>query len=237
VITLYELAGADPDHRFSPYCWRTRMALAHKGIEARTVPWRFGEKRKLPGSAKTPRVPVIVEDGTTVADSTAIAYYLEERHPEGPSLFNGEGGEAHARFIIAWADTVLVPGIFPMVAAEAVRWMRPEDMPYFRESREARLGCTLEQAAADAKRLPNFRDGLAPLRAALASHAYLGGEEPSYADHAVFGCFQWARLISAVELLAEDDPLNAWRDRMLDLFGGIARDAKSWRELGAHAAA
>jgi hypothetical protein len=34
--TLYDLAGADPDLRFSPYCWRTRLALAHKGLEVET---------------------------------------------------------------------------------------------------------------------------------------------------------------------------------------------------------
>ena len=31
-ITLYDLAGADEHRRFSPYCWRTKMALAHKGL-------------------------------------------------------------------------------------------------------------------------------------------------------------------------------------------------------------
>jgi hypothetical protein len=33
-IKLYDLAGAELDQRFSPYCWRTRMALAHKGTLA-----------------------------------------------------------------------------------------------------------------------------------------------------------------------------------------------------------
>lgn len=31
-ITLYELAGADADRRFSPFSWRVRMALLHKGL-------------------------------------------------------------------------------------------------------------------------------------------------------------------------------------------------------------
>ena len=45
-IELYDLAGAEPDRRFSPYCWRTRMALAHKGLEVETIPWRFTEKER-----------------------------------------------------------------------------------------------------------------------------------------------------------------------------------------------
>ena len=34
---LYELAGADENRRFSPYCWRARMALAHKGLEVESA--------------------------------------------------------------------------------------------------------------------------------------------------------------------------------------------------------
>ena len=38
---LYERVGDDPARWFSPYCWRLRMALAHKGLVAEVVPWRF----------------------------------------------------------------------------------------------------------------------------------------------------------------------------------------------------
>jgi hypothetical protein len=44
---LYELAGADENRRFSPYCWRIRMALAHKGLDVECIPWRFTEKDAL----------------------------------------------------------------------------------------------------------------------------------------------------------------------------------------------
>ena len=61
-ITLYDLAGAEAGRRFSPFCWRTKMALAHKGLDVETVPWRFTEKDKLP-QPNAGRVPVIVDDG------------------------------------------------------------------------------------------------------------------------------------------------------------------------------
>ena len=44
---LYELVGADENRRFSPYCWRASMALAHKGLEVERLPWHFTEKRQL----------------------------------------------------------------------------------------------------------------------------------------------------------------------------------------------
>ena len=82
-ITMYDLAGAETDRRFSPFCWRARMALAHKGLEVDTVPWRFTEKDELP-KPNAGRVPVIVDGGRVVHDSTAIAEYLETQYPDRP---------------------------------------------------------------------------------------------------------------------------------------------------------
>ena len=93
-ITLYDLAGVEADRRFSPFCWRTRMALAHKGLEVETVPWRFTEKDRLP-QPNGGRVPVIVDGGQVVHDSSAISEHLENRYPDRPSLFGSEIGRAH----------------------------------------------------------------------------------------------------------------------------------------------
>ncbi len=51
---------------------------------------------------------------------------------------------------------------------------------------------------------------------------------PLYADYIVFGAFQWARCISDFRLLAADDPVHAWRARMLELYGGLAAKAKGY---------
>lgn len=224
MIDVYELAGADPALRFSPYCWRIRMALAHKGLDARFIPWRFSDRAALPGSPANSRVPVMVDGSVTLADSTAIAFDLEARYPNAPGLFGGPGGEAHARFIIAWADLVLNPSILPLVAADIVAILAPKDREYFRQTREARLGCTLEAARARRRTLlPALHEVLAPVRAVVQHQPFLGGEEPSYADYAVFGAFQWARCVSDISLLQPADPVGAWQETMLDLFDGQAR--------------
>ena len=74
--TLYDLTGAY-DLRFSPNCWRSRMALAHKGLDVECEPCRFTEKDKLAFSGQT-RVPVLRDGDTVVSDSWAIACYLED---------------------------------------------------------------------------------------------------------------------------------------------------------------
>jgi glutathione S-transferase len=224
-ITMYDLAGADPSLRFSPYCWRSRMALAHKGLPVETLPWRFVEKQRL-AFAGSERVPVIADAGRSVADSWNIAEYLEQAYPDHPSLFGGPGGRAHARFINAWADQVMIPAIVRLLVLDIWRNLDPGDQPYFRASREARFGASLEAVVAGREaRLPRLREALAPPRAVLGVQPWLGGDGPSYADYIVFGQLQWARCISRFELLAADDPLAEWRGRMLTLFDGLAGSA------------
>jgi glutathione S-transferase len=51
-LRLYDLAGAQPERRFSPYCWRIRLALAHKNLPVETIPWRFTEKAEIAASVR-----------------------------------------------------------------------------------------------------------------------------------------------------------------------------------------
>lgn len=227
-ITLYDLAGAEAERRFSPFCWRTKMALAHKGLAVETVPWRFTEKDKLP-QPNGGRVPVIVDGGQVVHDSPAIADYLETRYPDRPSLFGGDTGRALSRFVQNWTETVLQPALVGFVVLDIWRHAARQDQAYFRQSREERFGRRLEQVVEDRDaRLPAFRESLTPLRRTLERQQFLAGSNPAYADYIVFGAFQWARAISDYELLAADDPVAAWRRRMLDLFDGLARKSPAY---------
>ena len=220
---LYDLAGEHPACRFSPFCWRSRLALAHKGLEAEMVPWRFTEGERL-GFSGQGKVPVLVDGGRVVADSWAIACWLEDHYPDRPSLFGCGSCQAVSRFLNNWTDGVLHPQVARMVVADIPSLLAPADRAYFRESREQRFGMPLEQVSGDrAERVQSFRRELHPLRVTLGQQPWLGGEAPAYADYVVFGAFQWARVCSAFELLEEGDPVAAWRDRVLDLHGGVAR--------------
>jgi glutathione S-transferase len=225
-IVMHDLAGADPALRFSPYCWRTRLALAHKGLDLETVPWRFTEKPAIAFSGQG-RVPVIRDGETTVFDSWAIARYLEAHYPERPSLFGGLTGQAHARLINAWADSAVLGAVARLVVRDILDVIDPKDREYFRSSREQRFGMTLEAVQADgrANRVAAFRDSLTPARLVLRGQPWLGGATPSYADHILFGTLQWPRCVSRFELLAEDDPVAEWQQRALDLYGGLGRAA------------
>jgi len=227
-ITMYDLAGTEANRRFSPFCWRARMALAHKRLEVETIPWRFTEKDKLP-SPNDGRVPVIIDGDRVVHDSSAIADYLEERYSDRPSLFHGGATKGLSKFVQNWTETVLQVGLVRLVVLDIWKHIGPADQAYFRESREGRFGATLEDVVKDRDaRLPAFRASLDPLRRTVERQSFISGDAPAYADYIVFGSFQWARAISEFELLAAGDPIRAWRGRMLDLYGGLARSAPAY---------
>jgi glutathione S-transferase len=227
-LTLYDLAAAD-GRRFSPNCWRTTMALAHMGLAWEFRPTLFTEIAAIPGGGQK-TVPVLDDDGTVIGDSWTIAEHLEARYPERPSLFGGETGKRLAWFVQQWAIAQLHTPIFGMIVADIHDRLAPADQPYFRASREKRLGGrTLEAVQAERETaLPAFRAALAPLRLTVESQAFLGGAAPSYADYVVLGPFQWARTMSPFRLLAEDDAVAAWLGRCLDLYDGRARRAPAF---------
>jgi glutathione S-transferase len=224
-IILYDLAGADPDVRFSPYCWRTRFALAHKGLPVETVPWRFTDHNAIAFSGQG-KVPVIQDNGKVVSDSWAIAEHLEDQYPT-PTLFGGATGRAHALFLNSWADAVLIGGIVRFIVHDLLGIIDPKDREYFRSSREARFGNTLEAVQQGREdRLAGFRESLLPIRLVLRRQPWLGGAAPSYADHIVAGTLMWPRCASPFELLEANDPVAKWQDRVLALYGGLGRSAK-----------
>jgi glutathione S-transferase len=221
-VVLYDLVGRD-DRRFSPHCWRARMALAHKGLACEARPTRFADIRTI-GDGQIKTVPAVDDDGRLVVDSWAIAKYLEETYPERPSLFDGAGGEAVTRFVQSWCATVLHAQLIGMILLDIWERLAPEDQDYFRRSREQRFGRPLEQVQAGREaRLEGFRNSLQPLRMTLKDAPFLGGAGPLYADYLVFGALQWARVISPFQVLEADDPAYAWFERCLDLHDGLGR--------------
>jgi glutathione S-transferase len=214
---LYELVGRD-DRRFSPHCWRIRMALAHKGLEAAFEPVRFIDKEKIAFSGQK-LVPILVDFGEVIFDSWAIAKYIDENYYQERSLLLGGG----TRFVSHWVDSQLQPVLARCLIKDIYDHVDPEDRDYFRSSREARYGKTIEEmhAERDAEEL-NLKRTLTVLRELLRGQPFVSGKAPAYADYVVFGAFQWARCVSTFKFLDEADPIASWRGRMCRLYGSLA---------------
>ncbi len=224
-IELYDLATGDPNLRFSPYCWRVKMALAHKGLAWEEIPWHFTEKERLP-DPNTGTVPVLVDDGEAVSDSWKIAEFLDERYPERP-LFDCAQARSEALLIKFWIERTVHPFIVRMGIGDFLSALHEKDKPYFRQTREKRFGMPIEEfmKTRDQAR-EGFRNALEPLRAMLAEQPYVAGNNAGYADYIVFGALQWMRCGSPYASLRRGDAVLDYRDRLLDLYDGFARKAR-----------
>jgi len=201
------------------------MALAHKGLPVETIPWRFSDKSAISFSGQG-AVPVIRDGQTVLHDSWAIADYLDAHYADRPALMDGSQGRALANFARHFSQVVFAPIAFKAVILDIYNVIDEGDRAYFRQSREARVAKTLEAFAIDEDEArAQMRPALAPLRALLQDQPFVNGAAPAFADYCLFGGFMWVRGVSTKKLLAEADPVYAWRERMLDLFDGLARKA------------
>jgi glutathione S-transferase len=224
-VTFYDLCGRDPNLRFSPYCWRARMSLAHKGVHFETRPTAFTEIPGIENGAFT-TVPVINDNGRIVSDSFDIALFLDERYPDAPPLFTDRSAVAAAQFMDSWAYQHLHAIVTQMVLKDIHDVLGDADQSYFRPSREARFGRPLEQHQTGLdSNTEAFRTALEPLRRTLARHDWLGGDAPRFADYIPFGSLMWLRTIAGCLPLLSDDPVRLWFERCLDLYDGVARQA------------
>ncbi|MFC4299305.1 MAG: glutathione S-transferase family protein [Castellaniella sp.] len=220
-IILYELAAAD-DTRFSPFCWRTRFGLAHKGLSFQSVHIGFPDIGELGGTNRT--VPAIRIGDTFVEDSWNIAEFLDEQFPDRPTLLGGPVGQGLTRFVECFTDKVIHPTILRLVSRDVFDRMDPYDRPYFRRTREEMLGMTLEEAQSTREQtVQAFRKAIHPIRLTLYKQPWLAGQAPGHADYIVLAAFQWGRLATDFEILAADDPISGWFQRGLDLHEGYGR--------------
>ena len=94
--------------RHSAFCEKVRLVLAAKGLSYTVVEVVPGlgqlELFRLSGQRQ---VPVLVDGGDVVADSTAIALHLERRHPEPALLPRDPQLRARTLLLEDWADTAL----------------------------------------------------------------------------------------------------------------------------------
>jgi glutathione S-transferase len=218
-LIFHERVGLE-GRRISPFSWRIRYAFAHKGLQPTVVPTRFADVERIRSLSGQHFTPIIEHDEKVVHDTWSIACYLEDRFPDLPSLFGGAMGRGVTRLVNIWSDTVLGTAMRPQIYADFIRCIDPGDRDYFRRSREAQVGMTLEQYSAD----PDATLPALPLERTLSEQAFLAGEAPAYADYIIFSVFQWARIGSPRDVLPEGsgvEALRAWRGRMIALYDGL----------------
>jgi glutathione S-transferase len=221
---LYDLALEDEALRPSSFCWTVKFALLHKGLqfETKTVP--FADKSKYP-DPEYGKVPVLVDNDEMIKDSPAITQWLDRKYPQSP-LVATKAERAAAEFLAAWLAASFYPALRPFLTLRIGRLARADDQLYFRRSREAMFGMSLEDLAATFAP-EKVEAALGVFAAPLTHHRYLGGVAPNLCDYIAMGPFMWQRAVTTTDFYKAPEAVAHWRERMLELFDGYARGAKS----------
>ncbi len=139
----------------SPYVRKALVVLDLKGIAYEIDPIiPFMGDDRFSQISPVRRVPVLMDDRVTLADSSVICQYLEERYPI-PALYPTDlAARAHARWLEEYADTrmgdVFIWRLFNAVAINPYVWgtkadpgeldkIRFEEMPLVFEYLESQL--------------------------------------------------------------------------------------------------
>jgi len=90
----------------SPYVRKVLVCLDFKGIDYRIDPIvPFYANDQFDAISPVRRIPVLIDASVTLADSTVICEYLEERHPNPPLYPTTPEARARARWLEEFADT------------------------------------------------------------------------------------------------------------------------------------
>lgn len=183
----------------SPYCGKVRRILRHKQLVFRAVEYNGLKALRVRRLSAAGKLPVLDYDGERITDSTAIAAYLEAKHPQ-PALFPADPRQrAMAALWEDWADESLfwfevyfrvhdaaaLDAAAAAICAGRPAWERWLIVPLFRRDYRARL------RAQGLGRLPEtevdrlFDQHLDLLDAVLAENGKLVGATTTIADIAV----------------------------------------------------
>jgi glutathione S-transferase len=231
--------------RHSAFCEKVRLVLAAKGLEANLLEVTPGlgqiELFRLSGQRQ---VPVLVDGGEVIADSTAIALHLEKRHPLPALLPADARSRARVLLLEDWADTSLASGarlaLLQSAAAdpELRAALLPEATPAPLRSLVGALpGAVMGPAGEAVRELSGARQAeqllsnLEQLQRLVAATDHLEADRLSLADLAVVAQLSLLRFPASAGVplagrgvpgIADNpllEPLFSWRDRILAALG------------------
>uniref|UniRef100_A0A093VSS0 Beta-etherase n=1 Tax=Talaromyces marneffei PM1 TaxID=1077442 RepID=A0A093VSS0_TALMA len=210
-IVLYDLACIK-DACFSPTVWRIRLMLNYKRIPYKTIFLEFPDieptlkepgltpGKTTTGSQSKYTVPAIkhVPTNRCIMDSLVIAQFLESIYSEPPVPLTSELG----RQIQVKSRSILGKTLSDSIMPREIYILSPRAQEYFRRTREASIGRSLEDVLDPTKEEqdwlaidPELRAIGELMRTNKDEGPFILGAKPTYADFFIAGTLQCARMV------------------------------------------
>ncbi len=101
------------DYPQCPFCRKVRIVLAEKGIEYERilVDLRKKEQKKEDFLRLNPygKVPVLIDDGVAIYESSVINEYLDEKYPNPPLMPSDFAARAKVRILVDFCESHFFP--------------------------------------------------------------------------------------------------------------------------------
>jgi glutathione S-transferase len=183
---------------FSTNVERVALALAHKGLEAESVEISYEDRSPVVEVSGQPLVPVLVDDGEVIADSTRIMRHLESKWPDPPLFPRDPARRAELDIFLEWFNEVW------KVAPNSI-----EDELDGTQPNHDRIAAMSARMRASLDLFEDLLDG----------RDHLFGDELSAADCAAFPFLKFAKLRDP----ADDELFHRILEDHLRLEGGYPR--------------
>ena len=221
-LLLYDLSD-------SPFCAKARICLQMKGLAYRRITLTVKNRKELQAVNPLAKVPVLIDRGRPIADSSAIARHLETEHPEPPLLPADPAARAYASLLEDWADESLY------FVVGAFKWLNPANRKTAMERTASELGGGIFRPLVgrlvarhiarsyrawgyDGRSLQHFeermRDSLAWLAELVVGRTFLLGRTLTIADVAIYAQLAWMRQYAETRLLDEQPHVGEWLARL-----------------------
>ena len=138
----------------SPYVRKVLVCLDLKGIPYEIDPIiPFFGSEEFSRLSPVRRIPVLLDDRVTLADSSVICEYLDERYPDPPLFPQGAEFRARARWLEEFADTrmgeVFIWRLFNQLVINRFVWGNPTDEKVLRETLDEAIPSVLDYLEAE----------------------------------------------------------------------------------------
>ncbi|GJE91649.1 glutathione S-transferase [Phanerochaete sordida] len=213
VLILYDIPGnTDKCKAWSPSTWKARFALNIKGVAYKTewveypdiakVYEKYGLEALYKEDDGSPlyTLPVVHDPSTgrTIAESSDIAKYLDQTHPNTPPLFPKGTLALHEAFRVAYGPVHLAT--WHLVCCAVWGCLTEGSRDFYRRTREADIGKPLEELRteehwADAEaQFGKLAGWLAANGEGDAGDWVIGRDSVCFADVRVVSGLMWAKM-------------------------------------------
>lgn len=169
-------------------------------IEAVSLKYGVGPTTKKPDGSPSYTVPLIYDPSTkvAVAESIAIAKYLDVTYPNTPQVFPPRTDALQAAFSLA-APVACGDPLFMLTIARIWATLNVESQAYFRRTREERFGAKLEDLYGE-EQWVLLEEGFGKVDKWLQGNGpgkgdFVMGDKITYADFQLSAILMWARTV------------------------------------------